>query len=407
MYVYMGQLRWKDIVPYEQDFWKKNRIDLIQDEVIGIEDHKKEIVTALGKSIRYDKLIIATGSKSNTLNLPGESASNVCSLYSSQDLEAITAISSNIGKAVIIGGGLIGVELAEMFRSRNISVTMLVRENGFMDFIFPKEESDLISEQIRSHGVDLRLSTEVQRLNASGSNLITSVTTTSGENIPCDFVGMTIGVSPNISWLKNTMVETNIGVRIDDFLQTNLPDIYAIGDCAELRTTKPGRNAIEPIWYTGRMMGETVAHTLTGQPTHYNPGTWFNSAKFFDLEYQVYGDIQPNLPAHQDSVFCINPKNKRSLRINYLKSGSVIGFNLLGTRFRQAVCEKWIREQTSIEHVLENLELAVFDPEFSTHDCEQLRVAYAEKIGVKLFAKSKPNYNLVHRFLNNAIISKK
>src|SRR5690606_37349413 len=76
-------------------------------------------------------------------------------------------------------------------------------------------------------------------------------------------------------------------------LETNLDGIYAIGDCAQHREPPDHRSAIEAVWYTGRMMGETLARTLCGIPTEYRPGPWFNSAKFFDIEFQTYGRVSP------------------------------------------------------------------------------------------------------------------
>jgi NADPH-dependent 2,4-dienoyl-CoA reductase/sulfur reductase-like enzyme len=155
-------------------------------------------------------------------------------------------------------------------------------------------------------------------------------------------------------------------VLADEFLETNRPGIFAIGDCAELRRPVPGRKAIEAIWYAGRKMGETVAATVCGEKTAYQPGLWFNSAKFFDIEYQAYGEAPAQIPP---SIACLHwehPGGKKSIRIYFERAGgAVTGFLLLGIRYRQAVCEKWIQEKTSIETVLPRLSAANFDPEFS------------------------------------------
>ncbi|MGB0167069.1 MAG: FAD-dependent oxidoreductase, partial [Luteibaculum sp.] len=89
---------------------------------------------------------------------------------------------------------------------------------------------------------------------------------------------LTAGVSPNIDFLKNSKLELDKGILVDQYLSTNQPHVFAIGDCAQIRNPLANRKSIEPIWYTGRMMGECVAHTVVGHPTKYNPGPWFNSA---------------------------------------------------------------------------------------------------------------------------------
>ena len=263
----------------------------------------------------------------------------------------------------------------------------------------------LSTDNPTGHQIDLRLETELKEIQSGVSGeKCASVLTTHNETIACGFVGLTVGVSPNIDFLKNTALETNHGILVDEHLQTNLPDVFAIGDCVELRQPRPGRRAIEAIWYTGRMMGETVAHNVVADDNRhsYNPGIWFNSAKFFDIEYQVYGDIRPQLPENQSSIYWEHSDGKKSIRINYeTNSGKVVGFNLLGVRYRHEVCEKWIREETSIETVLQHLGLANFDPEFSKQHEVELLAIYNRQTGKHLTLKQKRGLPAVLAFLSN------
>ena len=146
---------------------------------------------------------------------------------------------------------------------------------------------------VNDHGVDLKFNSSLAEITSGSDGRANGVITESGEKIECQFVGLTAGVSANIGFLKNTKLETNRGVLVNSYLRTNKPDVYALGDCAEFKVAPPGRRAIEQVWYTGRMMGETLAKTLTGEPKEYLPGYWFNSAKFFDIEYQTYGWVLP------------------------------------------------------------------------------------------------------------------
>lgn len=364
MYVYMGHLRFKDTQPYEPGFWKKNRINLVRNRVDRVDFTGKKVIFPSG-SMDYDKLIIATGSKSNKFGWPGQDLRGVSGLYSFQDLEKMETYSPGLERAVIVGGGLIGIEMAEMFHSRHIPVTMLVRETRYWDIVLPREESEMISRHIREHGIDLRLSTELREIADDGSGRACAVVTSQGERINCGYVGLTAGVSPNIDFLKGSDLEIQRGIMVNHLLETNITDVYAIGDCAQLRNPRPGRRAVEAVWYTGRMMGETVAYTVCGQPVEYDPGIWFNSAKFLDIEYQVYGDVPTALNEKQADLYWEHPDGKRSIRLVYDRvSGAIAGFNLMGIRYRQEVCEKWIANKTPVKQVLENLSAANFDPEF-------------------------------------------
>ena len=400
MYIYMGHMRLQDTQPYEPYFWKKNRIDLVKARVKTVDTVNRQLSLNNGTQVNYDKLIIATGSSPNKFGWPGQDLNGVSGLYSLQDLEKIEKHSQQLNRAVIVGGGLIGVELAEMFHSRNIPVTFLVRENSFWNMVLPQEESDMINREIRSNHIDLRLNTELKEIIDDGNGNACAVITSEGERIDCGFVGLTAGVHPNIGFIKDTDIKTNRGIVVNELLQTSVEDIYAIGDCAELEQPQEGRRAVEAIWYTGKMMGETVAHTICGNATTYKPRLWFNSAKFFDIEYQVYGTVNVSSKTHEAQLYWESTDGKKSIRIVYHKDdGRVLGFNLMGVRYRHEVCERWILTETPVETVLQNLGLANFDPEFyKEHEGEVVRI-YNEQTGKDLKLKQKRGLNAVLNFL--------
>jgi len=401
MYVYMGQLRLQDTQPYENWFWEKNRIALKRARIQSIDTATNSLLCSSGERIAYDKLIIATGSRPNKFGWPGQDLQHVQGLYSLQNLEAMEQGSAGLQRAVIVGGGLIGIEMAEMFHSRKIPVTFLVREPSFWNGVLPPAESDMVNRHIREHGIDLRLNTELKAIEDDGTGKVGAVLTTQGERIACGYVGLTAGVSPNIDFLAGSGIQTKRGILVNDFLATNIPNIYAIGDCAELQNPAPGRRAIEAVWYTGRMMGETVAYNILGKSVAYQPGIWFNSAKFFDIEYQVYGSVEPILPPEQASVYWEHPAGRKSIRVVYNRvDHAVLGFNLMGIRYRQEVCERWINQKTPLETVLQNLGLANFDPEFSKQYEQALLNQYVQQTGKPLVLRQKRGLSGVLQFLN-------
>jgi NAD(P)H-nitrite reductase large subunit len=367
MYVYMGHMKFEHTQPYEPWFWKKNRIDLRKGYVEKIDYSDKNLKFSDGSYLKYDQLILATGSTPNKFGWKGQDLDGVGGLFSKQDLDKMEQFTKNITRGVIVGGGLIGVEMAEMLLSRNIPVTFLVRENQFWGNVLPKQESDLIMRHMKEHHVDLRLSSELDEIIDDGTGRVKAIKTKSGDSIECGWVGLTAGVSPNIKFLKNTELETNRGILVGKDLQTNIPGVYAIGDCAEFKEPVAGRRSIEQVWYTGRIMGETVAQTITGNPCEYTPGNWFNSAKFFDVEYQTYGWVFPNLPEGQKDFYWEHEKGKMCMHFVFeKKSRKFIGINTFGIRLRHNVFDGWLNESASIELVLEHLKDANFDPEFYT-----------------------------------------
>lgn len=365
MYIYMGHMKYEHTKPYEDGFWRKNKIDLLRDQVERVHAQAKSMVLQSGKTITYDILIIASGSTSNKMGWPGQELQGVQGLYSYQDLEKMERYTQGINRAVIVGGGLIGIEMAEMLLSRKIPVTMLVREKEFWSNVLPLQEANLISRHIRSHHVDLKLETELNEILPDESGRVKAVVTRRGEVVPGQFVGLTVGVSPNIDFLKDSGIATNRGVLVNEFLETNVPDVYALGDCVERTYELPGRRRIEQVWYTGRMMGEVLAQTICGDKTKYEPGPWFNSAKFFDIEFQTYGNVPQELSESESDFYWEHKSGLKCMHLVWDKnSNQFLGINSLGIRLRHECFDRWIREKRSIQYILSHLTEANFDPEF-------------------------------------------
>lgn len=367
MYIYMGHMQFEHTKPYEDWFWEKNRIDLKQACVNELDDSNKQVILDTGEKVAYDKLILATGSKSNKFGWPGQDLEGVLGLYNKQDLEVLETLAPDnkeCKRAVIVGGGLIGIELAEMLRSRKIPVTFLVREKSFWSGVLPEGESKMLNEHILEHHIDLRLGCNLKEIRSDSSGKVKSIVIEEkSEEIECDVVGLTAGVSPNIDFLKSSNLETDKGILVNSYLETNLKDVYAIGDCAQKRENLGNRRPIEAVWYTGRIMGETVAQTICGNPIKYNPGHWFNSAKFFDIEYQTYGWVFSK-PKEGNTHFHWR-KDKRCITIEYEKSNNEFkGINTFGIRMRHELFDDWLNKKQSVHYVLEHLADANFDPEF-------------------------------------------
>ena len=378
MYVYMGHMKYEHTQPYENWFWDKNKIELKEGFVNTINTDKKTLKFKDSSILSYDKLIIATGSKPNKFGWPGQDLKGVMGMYHKQDLENLEKFAPNKEKckrAVIVGGGLIGIELAEMLRSRKIPVTFLVREASFWNGVLPTQESEMINNHIKEHHIDLRLSTNLKEIKADKNGNVKSVIIEeTGEEIFCNVVGLTAGVTPNIDFIKDSGIALGRGVKVNRFLETNIKNVYAIGDCAEQHEAIGQRRNIEAVWYTGRMMGETLAQTICGNKTEYKPGHWFNSAKFLDIEYQTYGWVFSERSKKENEAYFQwqHTKDHKCITISYdIDSRQFLGINTFGIRMRHEIFDTWLTQNKSVEFVLEYLADANFDPEFyKLHEAE-------------------------------------
>ena len=365
MYIFMGDLTFNDTKLYEDGFWEKNRIALCNGWVEGIDTAGRSLRLRGGKTLDYDSLVLATGSSSARFGWPGQDLDGVQGLYSYQDVETLERNVGRARRAVIVGGGLIGIELAEMLLTRGIAVTMFIRESRYWGNVLPPEDAQLVERHARAHGVDLRLETELKEILPDANGRARAVLTTQGEEIACEIVGLTVGVRPNIALAKGAGIECDRGILVDRFFRTSAPGVFSGGDCVQHREPPPGRRPVEQVWYTGKMHGEFIAANLFGEERPYAAGVWFNSAKFFDIEYQTYGDLPARTPAGTESFFWQDAAGVRSIHIHFrADTGAVCGVNVFGLRHRHAVWESWIQRRTTIGEVIANLGAANFDPEF-------------------------------------------
>jgi len=386
MYVYMGHLTKEQLEPFSRESWNQYPIQRIKARVLSISPEHQELSfrTSEGKEkqLSYDKLVIATGSKPAFYDWKGLEAKGVLGLYHLNDLEQLEEWAPNATtcpEAVVIGGGLIGIELCEMLLSRKIKTTLIIRESFFWSSHLPESDAQFVEKHIRSHHLNLIKEDELLEIRADENGRAASIQTKKGKTITCNLVGITTGVRPNIEFLKTSGLELDKGVLVDEYLKTSDSSIYAIGDCAQLRNPLPNRSAIEPVWYTGKLMGEILAQTFSGELISYNPGVWYNSAKFFDLEYQTYGKVSPKTLQPESEQHFHWETDDKAVTLSYDKTSEVfLGINTFGIRLNHKLVSHWIETAITIQEVIDRLEEAHFDPEFSNRHYKQIKHAFLQ-----------------------------
>ncbi|NDE62441.1 MAG: NAD(P)/FAD-dependent oxidoreductase, partial [Cyclobacteriaceae bacterium] len=221
-----------------------------------------------------------------------------------------------------------------------------------------------------------------------------AVRTSQNEEIPCQFVGLATGVKPNIDFLKNSGLNTRQGILVNSYFQTSAPNVYAIGDCAEFeQVPADGRKTIEQVWYTGRMHGETLAANFCTSPQLYAPGVWFNSAKFFEIEYQTYGVIAVEVGEDIQEFYWEHPGGKIAFRLQMDAKGKILGVLALGFRLRHEYFDRAIREGWSGLKVISTLHQANFDPEFFAPHHVAIQKSFQSQMGVNF---PLPKKSLIH-----------
>jgi NADPH-dependent 2,4-dienoyl-CoA reductase/sulfur reductase-like enzyme len=378
MYAYMDRMSLRDLEPFERQVFRKQRIRLVRDWVTDLDANSRTLRLKQGPPLTYDRLLLAVGSLANRPDWPGlsDAREGVVSFVTLPDLEKCERLTPTTREAVVAGGGLIGVELVECLAFHGKKVTFLVRSPWYWPAALAKEESEIVSEHIRRHGVDVRGGEEISEVLTGGDGRVRGIRSKSGAEFPCQMLGFCIGVVPAIEWLRQvtTPPQMQRGIAISAGFATSLENVWAAGDCAEF--VRDGKPTVEQIWYTAKRQGELAAHAMLGDPIHYEPPIFYNSAMFFEIEYTTVG-MAIDVPAGSASFFCRIPGKDASIRI-IEHGGAVIGFNMLGARWNHTFFERWIAERRNMDYAIEHLPDAQFDVEFGRLDLATVAPRYRE-----------------------------
>jgi NAD(P)H-nitrite reductase large subunit len=370
MYVYMDRMQPRDLEPHERAVYEKKRIRCVRAWVRDIDSEHKHIVLDSGEAIAYDKLLIATGSAPNRFPWPGldSARDGVVQFVSMQDLERCERLTPSTKRAVVVGGGLIGIELVECLAHHGVHVTFLVRDQWYWPIALGSQEGEMVAAHIRKHGVDICLEEEVASVESNADARVRSIRTNRNRELPCEMLGVAIGVRPAIDWLRAiaTPLALGRGILASRDFRTSLGDIFVAGDCAEIEGV-----GVEQIWYSAKRQGELAAQSMLGDKVHYTPPIFFNSAKMFEIEYTTVGRMADGA----GSFYYRQPGRDVSIRIA-AEGGAVVGFNMLGSRWDHRKLSAWIEARRTPAEAMASLHQAQFDIEFGRFDLAAARSAF-------------------------------
>lgn len=405
MYVLSGQLSRPDIEPHPRDLYARHGLRRVRARATGLDVAGRRLILGGGQEpLRYDRLLLACGSRPRPGPWPGSDLPGVGHFVTLQDLgwleaeihgararggdsghEGAHLTGSDAGSPywprevarrrrgtpprspVVVGGGLIGCEVVETMLSAGLRPRFLIKQGWFWPASLDEAEARLVEAHLRDHGVEVGLEEEVLGFEAGPDGTVARARTSRGERA-CDLAVVAIGVTPNTGWLGEAVArDADGGVLVDDRLRTSAPDVLAAGDCASVPWAD-GRRRPEQLWYTARDQGRVAGRALAGEEASHRRGTWYNSAKFLDLEYTTVGLVEARVPGERSWRHEERGPLRSSTRI-VGANGRLIGFNALGRRWDHSVLARWIEEGRSPEWAWSNLNRASFDTEFVPPPC--------------------------------------
>jgi len=271
-----------------EDFYRKQGIDVKLGCVVSAMDpQRKRLTLKSGGEFGFNKLIIATGARPRSLEIPGAKLRNLHYLRSLDDSKAIQRSAENVKRAVVIGGGFIGMEVAAVLSQKGIEVTMILSDDRIWKRLFSPQMSSFFEGYYTSRGVRLAKNATVAELR--GNETVSSVLLADGQPITCDMVVAGIGVLPVTEMLANSGVDIGDGVMVNEYLETSRPDIFAAGDVANYQDVLFGKRRRVEHWDNAVSQGQYCARALMGERAPFKHVPYFFS-DVFDLSYEYWGD---------------------------------------------------------------------------------------------------------------------
>jgi NADPH-dependent 2,4-dienoyl-CoA reductase/sulfur reductase-like enzyme len=271
-----------------EEFYRSHGIELkLRCEVSAVDLTRKRLNLKSGGGFGFDKLIVAAGARPRKLNIPGANLPNVYYLRSLDDSKIIRSTSEKVKRAVVIGGGFIGMEVAAVLAQKGVGVTLILNDDRIWKRLFTPEMSTFFEAYYAERGVRLIKSTTVSELRGDG--VVSSAVLADGQTISCELVVAGIGVQPAVEMLANSGLDVGDGIMVNEYLETSQPDVFAAGDVANYQDVLFRKRRRVEHWDNAVSQGQYCARSLMGERNPFKHVPYFFS-DVFDLSYEYWGD---------------------------------------------------------------------------------------------------------------------
>lgn len=305
------------------EFWVEHAVEVrLGQRVVEVDSRVHRVRTDSGEELSYGKLIWATGGAPRQLTCPGHNLAGIHSIRNRADVDRILGDIDRTRRIVVIGGGYIGLEAAAVLSKMDKAVTVIEAQDRVLARVAGEALSRFYEAEHRAHGVGIQLGVSVDHL-VGENGRVSGVALTDGSVLPADMVIVGIGIVPAVEPLVAAGITAGNGVSVDAFCRTELPDVFAIGDCAahvNRHSVSASPMRLESV-QNATDQAKVVAKFITGQPEAYDAIPWFWSDQY-DLKLQTIG-----LSTEYDQAVVRGDPASRSFSVVYLKDGAVIALD--------------------------------------------------------------------------------
>jgi NAD(P)H-nitrite reductase large subunit len=275
------------------DFYSKLEIEaLIGETVVSIDPDGQRVLTDQGRAVDYDRLLIASGADPRPIKAAGTELGNVSFMRTENHVKNMLRALPGIKHALVLGGGLVGFKAAYGLLRRGIKVTMLIRSDYPLSMQVDATAGRLILDELVANGLEVRVGVEVTAFVGNGS--VREAHLSDGSDLACQLVVVGKGVLPALDFVPRDKIEVDLGIVVDDHLQTSVPGIYAAGDVAQAMDAVRNRTWVNAIWPVAVEQGRLAGANMAGRPVSFRGSVGRNVMRIFGLDVISGGMVNPS-----------------------------------------------------------------------------------------------------------------
>ncbi len=339
-----GKLPEAPVSIHEENWYAERDIELLLNtHVTDVDVDAHEIYTHAGETVTYDKLLVATGGTPTQLPVENADADGIHHFWTFQDARRINEHASDAETGVIIGAGLLGIDLAAICGAQNVDAHYLMRGNCWWRYALSEEGAEIMHEGMRELGVTPVFDSGASEFITDDDGHVVATIDSNGERFESDFVGIAIGLNFNVEFMLGTGLETDDGIVVDEYMQTNLEDVYAAGDITRFYDTILGEHAQNGSWGSAKEQGQVAARNMAADDET-EAFRWVSSYSIthFDFPFLSFGH-----PTLGDDAVERKYNDNEWRRITF-KDGKVVGGVLIGDLAPQSTFKQLMREERDV-----------------------------------------------------------
>jgi len=293
-YLIGGETTVDKMIYYPQEWYDKRDINIkLNNGAVKFEPIANKVVLKDGTEVEYEKLLIATGGKSKIPDMPGKDLDGIYTFtHLDTSLKIIEKIKSGAKRAFVIGGGLVGLKAAQGLVDAGLDVTVVIASNQIMSQLLDETAASIVKRRLDRKGVRVILNTSISEV--VGKDKVEGIILESGDEHDCDILIFAKGVAPDLKYIKGSEIKFNEGILVEKHMRTNIPNVWAAGDCTETYEESFGKTTTNLVWPRASEQGRIAGFNMVGIPREYRGWFWMNSFQFYGLSCISVGNIRPS-----------------------------------------------------------------------------------------------------------------